>query len=52
LQGNQWWRREKDVGCFLWPKKGKKKKGLNAINNIIDNFAIGQFQIFKIHTWL
>ena len=53
LQGSQWWCHEKDVGCFLRPRKGKKKKGLNAINNISDDFAIiGQFQVFKIHTWL
>ena len=33
-------------------KKERKKKGLNAINNISDDFAIGQFLMFKIHTWL
>ena len=38
---------------FSGQKKERKKKGLNAINNISDDFAnIGQFQIFKIHTWL
>lgn len=45
---------KKMSAVFSGQKKERKKKGLNATkNNISDDFAnIGQFQIFKIHTWL
>ena len=46
---------KKMSAVFSGQKKERKNKGLNATNNISDDFAnniIGQFQIFKIHTWL
>lgn len=43
----------KNESCRLFSqaKKWKGKKG-PKINNISDNFAIDQCQVFKIHTWL
>ena len=45
----------KRMSAVFSGQKKERKKGpnLNAINNISDDFAnVGQFQIFKIHTWL
>ena len=42
----------KKMRLFSKVKKKERKKGLNVINNISDDFAIGQFLMFKIHTWL
>lgn len=41
----------KKMSAVFSGQKKERKKG-PKINNISDNFAIDQCQVFKIHTWL